>query len=854
MAKKTKGKQKAETTPAVPPKPPSPQPIQSKPEPPPSTIITSSDIPLPIPPPKSKSAQQQVQFSFPEPESKQVAWNSPMAQVQVIDEESEQQGWGEGGDDWDGADQATATGDNDGWDGEEDSGDEQWERQEHEHNRESGEVPGAWSTATTGFPTQGAWGDAPGSERQSVREQTTSPPPHSTPGSPDQWTNWGKPPSIVQTASAAAATTTKKPDPPKGYSPAPTPKNIPKAVPMSRASTQAGVQPGDKWQMPGWGDTAGGSASYLGAQPAVASWNQSMPYTQPQRPNVPPSGTAPRNFSSAAWTQWGKEKGMMPRVATTIAASVPAPSSAPPQPQAAPVYPADRGRDGFSHQDQRNLLASLLTHPAQNQGPPMPVPQVHRHPTHQQHPGHHGAQINLMQQDQLGNLAGFSAWGKAGHLPQPKRPQSIQKEDSWGSQWGPGSEDAGYGWGTGEAFGIKEGGTWGDTGKGGGDTSEGKGGAAWGDKGGHDFGGKGGGDPWTKGAGGGWGGKSNVDDGWGQPAESGWGGGHAGNDGWGTIPEEEEGSYDDGWDDEEDEEEEDENDDQYNHRVRFSEGHGHNQRRHSSQPVSPQHHKGKLARSHSGRSYDSYSRHGRSRSSPAYPSPLLPNPQSSKTMNFASGRMTSIFETTQQPRNVTGENVFVDSHGEALQYAERALYSKDRAAKDRIHWMFDPKKDERVSSLLDWIQVMSNGLASLGLQRFIETGRRGALISNADYRTNEPGTPAKPAFDWITIDELQPTLDRTLQESVICYNPSTQVVVFVFLLSKTGNSMAMWRRKLTVPESVRSARRRQITEALNIQLQEKYKVHVDSLLPKPEPAPPPAKKKRPWWKRLFGIS
>jgi hypothetical protein len=47
------------------------------------------------------------------------------------------------------------------------------------------------------------------------------------------------------------------------------------------------------------------------------------------------------------------------------------------------------------------------------------------------------------------------------------------------------------------------------------------------------------------------------------------------------------------------------------------------------------------------------------------------------------------------------------------------------------------------------------------------------------------------------------TRDRLLQESVGFYDPATQAIVFVFLPSKTGNSLAMWRRKVPVPNSVR---------------------------------------------------
>lgn len=59
--------------------------------------------------------------------------------------------------------------------------------------------------------------------------------------------------------------------------------------------------------------------------------------------------------------------------------------------------------------------------------------------------------------------------------------------------------------------------------------------------------------------------------------------------------------------------------------------------------------------------------------------------------------------------------LIVESGGAALEPADRALYSRERPASQRIHWMFSPKKDERVSSLLDWIQAMGHALATLGV-------------------------------------------------------------------------------------------------------------------------------------------
>jgi hypothetical protein len=60
-----------------------------------------------------------------------------------------------------------------------------------------------------------------------------------------------------------------------------------------------------------------------------------------------------------------------------------------------------------------------------------------------------------------------------------------------------------------------------------------------------------------------------------------------------------------------------------------------------------------------------------------------------------------------------------------------------------------------------------------------------------------------PAFDWLTFDDVVQTRDKTLQESIANYNPESQTLVFVFLLSESGNSLAMWMRKLCVPNAIR---------------------------------------------------
>lgn len=95
---------------------------------------------------------------------------------------------------------------------------------------------------------------------------------------------------------------------------------------------------------------------------------------------------------------------------------------------------------------------------------------------------------------------------------------------------------------------------------------------------------------------------------------------------------------------------------------------------------------------------------------------------------------------------------------------------------------------------------------------------------NAEYRS--PKHPNEPAFDWLTFDDLQPTMDQTLQGSVAQYNPYAQVIVFVLLPSQTGNSIAIWRRKIAVPNNMRLAYSGKIKQALAA-LRKDYILHVD---------------------------
>lgn len=111
------------------------------------------------------------------------------------------------------------------------------------------------------------------------------------------------------------------------------------------------------------------------------------------------------------------------------------------------------------------------------------------------------------------------------------------------------------------------------------------------------------------------------------------------------------------------------------------------------------------------------------------------------------------------------------------------------------------------------------------MHKFIRTRQRGALIANANFRSQL--NPEDPAFDWLTFDDVIGTHDKTLQESMAFYDPENQVLVFVFLLSHSGNSVAMWRRKLPVPNVVRNQNRAELAKITNLVAKRKYVITVD---------------------------
>ncbi|ETW83832.1 hypothetical protein HETIRDRAFT_170294 [Heterobasidion irregulare TC 32-1] len=227
-------------------------------------------------------------------------------------------------------------------------------------------------------------------------------------------------------------------------------------------------------------------------------------------------------------------------------------------------------------------------------------------------------------------------------------------------------------------------------------------------------------------------------------------------------------------------------------------------------------------------------------------------PMPSRTMAYAMDNSPDAFRLARpvKPINDSGmsdyaHRKFVEAHGEGLRPADRALFGRERRARERIHWKFPHDKDPRVRDTLHWIQDKAHGLGALGARE------RGALFVNASY------TPAtgEPALDWLSYHEVVETRDKLIQESIGFYDPARQVIVFTLLPSASGNSVAMWRRKVSVPTNLRLAWAREI-ELAKAALMKDYPVYVDELespIEEPISFPVPVKKKKGFFKRLFRL-
>lgn len=89
----------------------------------------------------------------------------------------------------------------------------------------------------------------------------------------------------------------------------------------------------------------------------------------------------------------------------------------------------------------------------------------------------------------------------------------------------------------------------------------------------------------------------------------------------------------------------------------------------------------------------------------------------SKTLTHAYKGTTTTLHTAL-PRSSLSEHAniqFLESKGVAFQPVTNAFFGTTRLARERIHWMFPSDKDERVASLLIWIQTVSYNLGAFGV-------------------------------------------------------------------------------------------------------------------------------------------
>jgi len=124
---------------------------------------------------------------------------------------------------------------------------------------------------------------------------------------------------------------------------------------------------------------------------------------------------------------------------------------------------------------------------------------------------------------------------------------------------------------------------------------------------------------------------------------------------------------------------------------------------------------------------------------------------------------------------------------------------------------------------------MRGPLGTFGLHKYLGTRSRGALLLNIEYW----GGPHHntPAVDWIPFAKAQGTRDVVFQEGIASYDPATTTIIYAFLLSKTRRSMAIWRRKLAVPEITRRDYAAEIEHVKAELAGQELLVHVD---PSPE--------------------
>ncbi|KAB5588008.1 hypothetical protein CTheo_8550 [Ceratobasidium theobromae] len=181
---------------------------------------------------------------------------------------------------------------------------------------------------------------------------------------------------------------------------------------------------------------------------------------------------------------------------------------------------------------------------------------------------------------------------------------------------------------------------------------------------------------------------------------------------------------------------------------------------------------------------------------PAAAAPALSAPATSSTSSaLALATRSQLAPPATQTRPAPRVRV-IPSGGQALVPAQRAFIGTHRLAQERILWGLPLDRDPRVRHAITKIESIKDAIATFGVEQFVETRMRGAVICNVDYRPKDH--PNDLAFDWITYKDAQKTLEPTLQKAITRIDPATAVLVVIFLLSPSMNSLAIWRKSLTI--------------------------------------------------------
>ncbi|KAB5588658.1 hypothetical protein CTheo_7896 [Ceratobasidium theobromae] len=156
------------------------------------------------------------------------------------------------------------------------------------------------------------------------------------------------------------------------------------------------------------------------------------------------------------------------------------------------------------------------------------------------------------------------------------------------------------------------------------------------------------------------------------------------------------------------------------------------------------------------------------------------------------------FPSQSYSRPQTPRVEIVESGGVALVEAQDAFTNSRRPVWTRILWSVPSEHDSGVRKIISKLgqKEVAEGLASLGVRKYLETGR-GAIFCNAHSNL---GSTSKLVVDWITFRDTQKTRDKMLQRDVLSNDPSSSVLIYVFITLQDKRSVAIWRKR--VPLSV----------------------------------------------------